>query len=295
MNVSASFVHDGEQLVTASDLVRAFGIWQDRATRAPVYILHRGRPRLVLTSIEMMDALCAPHAGREPDAAAELTSLLDGMREIVLLIDPAGKIIAASREAQRHFGASASAGSPVAGLGSDDGALLATAVERVAGAGVAEAMEIVSARRPGRRLSLAIEPTAQGVAVFARDVTTAEALHDLTATREACGAAAAATGRVAEVSINLRGHCESPGAALAAMTGVSAAALATPRFVTLFDVASRVVLGEAIERTIAEGMPQAVDVELLVNRAPNRPVRVGLAPRRRGAAVEGVYGMIVVA
>ena len=50
-----------EQIVTSSDLVRHFGLWQERAARAPLYILHRGRPRFVLTSIETMDALCATH------------------------------------------------------------------------------------------------------------------------------------------------------------------------------------------------------------------------------------------
>jgi hypothetical protein len=53
------------QTVTASALVRQFGLWQERAARAPVYILHRGRARLALTSIELMEAMCAPsRAGR---------------------------------------------------------------------------------------------------------------------------------------------------------------------------------------------------------------------------------------
>jgi hypothetical protein len=46
------------QMVTSSDLVRHFGHWQDRAAREPVYILHRGRPRFVLTAIDIMNALC---------------------------------------------------------------------------------------------------------------------------------------------------------------------------------------------------------------------------------------------
>lgn len=51
-----------DHLVTSSDLVRRFGLWQERALRGPLYILHRGRPRFVMTSVETMDALCAPHA-----------------------------------------------------------------------------------------------------------------------------------------------------------------------------------------------------------------------------------------
>lgn len=51
---------DRDDTTTASDLVRRFGLWSDRATREPVYVLHRGRPRLVLASVELIELLCRP-------------------------------------------------------------------------------------------------------------------------------------------------------------------------------------------------------------------------------------------
>ncbi len=60
---------NGSNVVTASDLVRHFGVWQERANRESVYVLHRGRPRFVLTSVEIMQTLCAPHGGMLPGAA----------------------------------------------------------------------------------------------------------------------------------------------------------------------------------------------------------------------------------
>lgn len=51
---------DRDDMTTASDLVRRFGMWSERATREPVYVLHRGRPRLVLASVELIEMLCRP-------------------------------------------------------------------------------------------------------------------------------------------------------------------------------------------------------------------------------------------
>ncbi len=56
---------DRDDMTTASDLVRRFGVWSERAARDPVYIMHRGRPRLVLASVELIAKLCLP---RERDA-----------------------------------------------------------------------------------------------------------------------------------------------------------------------------------------------------------------------------------
>ena len=52
------FDSSARQIVTSSDLVRHFGHWQDKAAREPVYVLHRGRLRFVITAVDIMDALC---------------------------------------------------------------------------------------------------------------------------------------------------------------------------------------------------------------------------------------------
>lgn len=61
---------DRDDMTTASDLVRRFGVWSARAADAPVYILHRGRPRLVLASVELIDMLCRPRESVSDDRAS---------------------------------------------------------------------------------------------------------------------------------------------------------------------------------------------------------------------------------
>ena len=288
-----------EQLVTSSDLVRHFGLWQERAARAPLYILHRGRPRFVLTSIETMDALCAAHA---PDAAApaaaaiDATALLDGMRDLVVLAAGDGTIIASSRTARAHFGATVAPGAAIDGVAPLSArAFLTDAIRRVLASGIGDRLDIPSAAREGRMLTLAIEPAGTGVALFAQDGTPEREAAYALASAYALDAALLATTGVACVTINPRGYAVDPSAALSAMTGLTRDALAMIRFVALAEIGARVALGEAIERALAGEAPAPLQFSLLVNRADPVTVRIGLAPLRLGAAIEGVAAVMVVA
>ncbi|MEG3175711.1 hypothetical protein U1872_05680 [Sphingomonas sp. RB3P16] len=162
-----------EEFVTASDLVRHFGLWQDHAARAPLYILHRGRPRFVLASIAIMEALCAPHGATGADPVRppiDATVLLDVIADLVLVADAGGAIIASSRTARAHFGSIARIGAPIAGIAPPalrDG--LRDVIRRVSAWGVGDRFETPSAARAARRLLLVIEPAASGVVIVAGD------------------------------------------------------------------------------------------------------------------------------
>ncbi|MBN8815057.1 MAG: hypothetical protein J0J06_06385 [Sphingomonas sp.] len=64
---------DRDDTTTASDLVRRFGLWSERATREPVYILRHGRPRLILASVELIEMLCQPREEEEDQASLDET------------------------------------------------------------------------------------------------------------------------------------------------------------------------------------------------------------------------------
>ena len=62
---------DRTDSTTASDLVRRFGVWSERAAREPVYVLHHGRPRLILASVEFIETLQRPREiGSDEDRAS---------------------------------------------------------------------------------------------------------------------------------------------------------------------------------------------------------------------------------
>jgi len=285
---------DGTNVVTASDLVRRFGLWQERAGREPVYVLHRGRPRFVLTSVDIMQALCTPHetvmAGGE---TAGIDALLDLTREIIVLVNRDLTLIAASRAARRYFGSAAQQGTPLRSLTTATGmVLIEQAVRRVLGSGLAETIEI-AAPFAGRTLAVAIEPCLAGAALLAHDVTVIDDLAAARATAQAEAEALTASGIAATVRINLRGYLEEPLGSLAAMARIKASALVGVRFVTLIEMGSRVALGAALETAISSASCGAIDAALLVADAAPQPVRIGLSPVRRGSIVEAIAAAVV--
>lgn len=289
--MTSSFQH-AEHHVTASDLVRQFGVWQARAAQAPVYILHRGRPRLVLTSVDLMKALCAPHLEASGEAR-RLQALLGATDEIVLMVDRQRRVTTSSRLARGALGEID--GIPVERIADRSAPLLAAAIDRVVASGMAEAAEIGAAGYPGRRWRCAIEPMTGGAVLVIRDITEDLALAERIAELDAHEAATRINGAAATVRLGLRGYIERATPSLVALTGIAADALKTARFVTLFDVASRVALGEALERVLDLGEERRIVARLLVNRAEPRPVAVGLAPVTRGAAPTAAIAHIVAA
>ncbi|MEO5866132.1 MAG: hypothetical protein ABIS14_15995 [Sphingomonas sp.] len=292
----ASFDPPRDQLVTSSELVRQFGKWQERAARDPVYILHRGRPRFVMTSVELMEALCAPLSGEAAAESTRLMAVLDGTAEMVLVGDAEGRVAASSRAARAHFGNRATNGAPIVAVAAAaTQPLLAATLARVTGSGVTEEIELPSASRPDRRLTISVMPYHGGVVLIGTDESAISELRavraDVAALRQAVGTYAGA----ALTDINLRGYLDRPGPDLAALSGVSAEALGSVRFVTLLDIADRVPVAEAIEGVIADGMPRGIVAALLVNRASPVTVRIGLAARRPTLAVEGVTALLVTA
>lgn len=284
-----------DDMVTASDLVRQFGTWRERAARAPVYVLHRGRPRLVLASVAVMDALCQP-LGEGAGDGQRVAALLDGAPEAIVIADRGLAIMAASRSIRARFGSAAAAGAPLTGLVAPQiGPFLAQAARRVVDSAQAETIELPFAIAPDRPVSLAIEPHPDGVAIFGRDLGDVDALRRAEDDREAIERALSSSGLAATARVNLRGYLDGQHPALAALTGIAEETLRVVRLVTLFSVQSRVALGDAIEATAADGATRAVAAQLLINRGDARDVTVAIAPRRRGAAIDGVVALVVAA
>ena len=159
-------------IVTASDLVRHFGLWQDRAARTPVYVMFRGRPRLVLLSIEVMEALVAPHVPTREIQGPDSTALLDLIRDMVVIADADLRITATSRTARAYFGEGVAAGislDTLVPIPARD--ILLKTLRHVMAAGVTQIVDLPSPRRAGGLLTLTIEPHRRGVALRIEDVT----------------------------------------------------------------------------------------------------------------------------
>lgn len=281
-------------VVTASDLVRHFGLWQERAARAPVYILHRGRPRHVLTSVEVMNALCAPlQQVEDAETGQSVDALLDLVDDIVVLAGADARIAAISLSARQFFGTDAQVGAMLERLSAPATIpLLLDAVHRVVTTGAAETIELAAARLPERRLGGAIVPYRDGIALKLHDLTLADETAAIRAQRHAEEQATAAARGIATARINLRGYLDAVSPSLCALTGLAQQSLASVRFVSLVEIGSRAALGDAIEAIVAGRESISLHAVLLVNRGNPVPVRIGISPIRHGAAIVGAVALI---
>ena len=283
-----------EQIVTSSEFVRHFGLWQERATRAPIYIMHRGRPRFVLVSAETMEVLCAAHGGTARPGAIGAEALLDAVSDLVLVADADLRIVATSRSARTHFGDLAALDARLDGIAPTRlRGLLNETAARVMASGRVETIDLASPVRAGRLLTATLAPVERGVMLLAQDGTGEREQAHARAAAEAGAKAMAAAGGLATATLSPRGYVTDPGEALAALTRLSREALARSRFLVLVDVGGRVALSDALERVLGDGAVEALDAKLLVNRSAALPVRIGLAPIRTGQAIEGASAAIV--
>lgn len=284
-------IRRGEQCVTASQLVRHFGLWQERAAREPVYILHRGRPRYALTSIDVMEALCAPLAAGVADDVA-LAALLDAADAVAMIFDRNGAVTLASAAARARFGVAVRVGSRPTGLAMSGGEMLEDAILRVADSGIAEAVEIVPDSFRSRRLRCDLSPFPGGCLLRATDMTTEQTLAASQALVLATNAAGAAAGAV-DVRLSLRGYISAPSPDLATLTGVAAEALTSARFTSLLTVASRVEAGEAVDAVATGHGPCRIAAECLVHGAQPLPVLIGIAAVTIAGRIEALAATIV--
>lgn len=293
MNEPAAITPAVDQQVTASDLVRHFGIWQECAARAPVYILNRGRPRFVLVSFDLMDALCMPHREVDASGADRAECVADALDDIVMLFDRQGRLSHANPAARKRLGLDLHEGMPATHLSRVSGCFLADAVARVASGGEPETLDLIPDRFAGRRLTARIEPIPEGALIHARDATAAEELREREADLRALHAAADAVGPTALARINPRGFLIEPSGALARLTGTSVEQLASARFLTLLAVSDRARIGDALDRLFTAGEAVSERASLLVRGATAQPVALAFAAVRFGPRIDEVVAMLV--
>ncbi|MBR0551489.1 PAS domain-containing protein [Stakelama marina] len=297
----ASSVQTGEyeqlaqhQCVTASEIVRHFGVWQDRAHDHPIYIVQNGQPDLVLGSVDMMQN---GGDGAEPGVAPALAAddLLDLFSETVFLLDEALRISKSNASARRYFGCSEVAlrGKTLAqALPKPFGTCLDQVAERVARCGSTECVEIELESGLERALAVTIAPVGGGLALVGENIAIREQRDRAVASLGALDSALAAMRGIAEVRINARGFVDAPTESFTAFIGHDAEMVRSVRFASLFDMGSRAGVNEAIETVFREAKSIGIAADLLADGTQTVPVRLGLAPLRRNLAVVGVKVVI---
>ncbi|WP_315760803.1 hypothetical protein [Sphingomonas sp. Y38-1Y] len=270
-----------EATVTASEFVRSFGIWQERALQEPVFVLRRGRPSLVLTSVDLMRRLCEPH---EMTAETSLGSLLlDATREVVLVADERGRIEQANRTARIAFGPDVVGHLLARPFGEAVASFLLDIADRARRSGSPGETEIAVRERRYRLAVIAFGKRT----LFVADDVSAESEGDATANRLASlEDALFCLGNIAWANLNLRGYVEKASESLEYMTGFDRLMLQSVRFITLLEPLSRQEVADAIEAVIVDGAPRSLSARLQLRDGKQKGVKLALVAGRGRHGVE---------
>lgn len=265
-------------IVSAAEITRNFGYWQQKALTEPLVITYHGRARVMLVSAEEFDR--RPSFTPSSPVSSGLEELLANMQEIFVHYDANLRCVRTNAALERFAGVLERdvLGKTPTEISGVPQTILEEIMRRVLRTGEAEALEMESLRFPGRHLSARIIPYLGGVALIAINVTEQEKLrHDAlawTATRRALGQDAAVgwlrldgRGRVAEASIGFT-----------SLTGLPAEGVTSFRVFDLVVPADRRRLQTAFEDVMQKHSDAHVDIRLMQRNGKERAVRFAMAP-----------------
>lgn len=276
------------RFVSAAEITRNFGMWQDRTAQGPLIVTHHGRPRCVLLSAAAWQAI----------ATADPVS--DGERSLIehgLLAERIDSGFVALDHDWVIRGANA--------LGA---MMLGHARETLMGLPLAGAMPMLAdgpvgaqlrrtlrtgedgrlvAPHGGGMLSVHVFPWPDGVALTLRPAGEGDeaehADHIAVALREAIEV----HGAIGSAQVNLRGTITVADAGFACMAGFVPGRLVGVRATDLLALSARDAVSEAMETVLAGKGARSADSILVVNGGPDRPVHIALAPIVEGTGTTG--------
>jgi PAS domain S-box-containing protein len=278
--------------VSAADLVRNFGVWQEKALNGPVFITHHRRERLVLQSIEQYSAKSAeePAPGKSPaaqapaetqEAAVELAALLENMSDAYMLLDPALTVLQVNARLEALWSVNRE---QLVGRNFHDlipphrANLMTQKLKRVLLTRQPETAEFVSLIFPGAHLLSRIYPHPRGVVILQSNQTELAALRLMVTEAESLKNAIARHPYVAHLKTDPKGRFTYSDETTQAWSGFDAETLSNTRISDICAPEDRRRVLEAIEDVVGAHVPSAVTARILGRDFSEHEVQLSLAP-----------------
>ncbi|BCW88227.1 hypothetical protein sos41_13650 [Alphaproteobacteria bacterium SO-S41] len=291
---------DPRQVVSAAEIIRNFGFWQQQALAKPLTITHHGRARVMLLSTEEYERLRgqnAPAGDAAPinDAEIKLATILENMAEGFILYDRDLRLMEMNRVAEAYFGVSREhmLGKTVAeALGRPGNTIADEILRRVLRTGEIETYEASSAIFPGRKIMARAFPYRDGVASLSVNVTEREHMRAAAAEWVAGQTALAQLNQIALVKLDSRGRMTSVDEHFERLTGFTGSDLAEVRMFDIVENADRRRLQTGFESVISNRVPAAVAVRILGKSGDVRSVTLAMAPLTQDFTALGVLVVV---
>lgn len=293
----ASSVHPS---VSAAELVRHFGQWQDQAAREPVVVTHHGRSRVMLVSADHYQELIESVADTNdvPASTVERTEVIQQLMDHVaegfvafradLTVTVINAAACAYLKVARESVVHRTLEQRLPGI---EDTLGHVHLVRAIQSGSSSTFEMPSYTYAGRRLLFQTFPLDDGSACLFRDITDDLEARAHAGTKSAAMAAMAAHAGIACARLTVRGTLTMVDTCFAEMVGFTPEGLARSRLVDVLATRYRAAAMDAVEAVLEGGAASAIDVALLTRSGVEREVRIGLAPLR---GPDGPNGAVVI-
>lgn len=264
--------------VTATQLVRDLPGVRRLTEHAPVEITSHGHVELVVLNPQLFTQLSAAHP-QEPGADWKIASILDTIDMQVLLLDADLNVTHASRAMLETRGMELDQV-----VGQPGAKLIRTVNERfvferlseVIRTGKSEVVVVPATARPDRTIRMTIKPWADGIALFAEDITDREEVRERRVSNQALDTALSEIGGVGVAHVEARGTIIRASQAFANLFGTEQEAMVGARVQNLFDLHSRSVVDEAL--TAQDSAVRSLEVRYLRDGVTAVPGRLALTP-----------------
>lgn len=269
--------------VTAGEISRNFGHWQDRALEAPVIVTHHGRPRVAVVSAGLFFGLSAETGGHRARTRSEtaLSAVLGAMSEAFVAFDERLRVTAVNHPFAALAGLAAT---QLEGLTWADlfpapcQILIGEQLLRALKAGEVVEFEANASPDGARRCSMRAFPYPGGVALL---MLNRSEERDLRRRFEAAEAFRIATSNLHDLGaarLNVRGAFAELDERFAAMTGFKVEELIDYRLTDVVRPAERHALSAQIEAALRTNAPVVTLTTLLVKNGGERTIELSLAP-----------------
>lgn len=281
--------------VTAGEISRNFGQWQDRALSTPVIVTHHGRPRVVVISAELYATLSEGGAseGLEHGNDGEIgrAAILRHSSEAFVAFDHDLRVMEANgafeavmgQNLERLKGRSWSEIFPGAAQ-----SIVGEQFRRVLRAGDAVEFEASVSPNGVRRCTMRAFPYPGGVAALIVNRTEERDLRRRLDEETAFRKALSSLHEVATARLNVRGVIVDIDSHFSALTGFNATELLDCRLTDVARPSQRRALGDAIELVLQGGLPRVLPATLLIKNGEELSIELGVAAIIRDGIPEGL-------
>lgn len=292
--------HGEPSVVTAGEISRNFGQWQDRALGGPVIVTHHGRPRVVLVSADYYstwkeDASFHPREDHVTSFETGQSAILDHVTEAFMALNAQLHITAVNHVFEALVGHSAS---QVVGRFWEE--LFPPTARSLMGEQLKRALrtgEALDFEAPGdgpgvRRYAIRAFPYPGGVAVLIQNRTAEREMQTQLQEAKSLMTALSMLPQVMTLRLNVRGVLIEVDPGLARMVGFTAQELLACRLPDIVRPRDRADLTAALEAVLQGGQPAAIGTTFLVKDGGELPVRIGVATVVHDLVPDGLIAVV---